>query len=466
MNITFWLIPEKNRKNTSLILSAIFFCCLLTGCSKVQTQTETANTANAFAEANAAIDTRPNVILILGDDIGYEVPTVNGGQSYTTPNIDLMAKGGMRFTQCYAAPDCSPLRFMLLTGKYNFRNYTVWGIMDRTQRTLGNMYKDAGYATCYAGKWQLDGGDTSVRTFGFDKYSIWQPYESRIESEIGPRYKSPKILQEGSFLPDSQTLNKYSVDIFTRYITNFMDSNSTKPFFVYYSIPSCHSMFCPTPDDAEWTTFDYSKSDKKFFPSMVKYMDKQIGALQTKVSGSNYNRKTIFIYLGDNGSPKSITSKYNGYSIKGEKGFTTTYGTHVPLIFYCPGVVPAGTTTSQLVDLTDFMPTLANLSGIPVPTTYGTLDGKDFSQLATGTTTASSRDYVFLHFRPALNPNGTSRLSRYAGTSNYKLYDISGKFYNVITDIEEKYPLTDASLTPAELQTKQYLQQVISTMHN
>ena len=77
----------------------------------------------------------PNIIFILGDDIGYEIPTCDGGQSYQTPNIDMMAKEGMRFTQCHASPLCSPSRFMLLTGKYNFRNYITWGNMDQNQKT-------------------------------------------------------------------------------------------------------------------------------------------------------------------------------------------------------------------------------------------------------------------------------------------------------------------------------------------
>lgn len=122
--------------------------------------------------------TRPNIVLILGDDIGYEIPTVNGGQSYATPNIDLMARAGMRFTQCYASPLCSPSRFMFLTGKYNFRNYTTWGIMDQSQRTFANMLSDAGYDTYVAGKWQVDGDDQSVRTFGFNQsYTIFEQFE-------------------------------------------------------------------------------------------------------------------------------------------------------------------------------------------------------------------------------------------------------------------------------------------------
>ena len=128
--------------------------------------------------------------MIVSDDIGYEIPTADGGRSYSTPNIDKIAKGGIRFTQVRAAPLCSPSRFMLFTGKYNFRNYGIWGIMDTTQRTIGNMLQDAGYTTCYAGKWQLDGGDNSIRKFGFDKYSVWLPFKVCPEETEGSRYKT------------------------------------------------------------------------------------------------------------------------------------------------------------------------------------------------------------------------------------------------------------------------------------
>src|SRR6188768_2578285 len=81
---------------------------------------------------------KPNIILILADDVGYKSLTCNGGNLYSTPNIDKLAQKGMRFTQCHASPVCSPSRFLLLTGKYNFRNYTGWGKMDIDQKTIGN----------------------------------------------------------------------------------------------------------------------------------------------------------------------------------------------------------------------------------------------------------------------------------------------------------------------------------------
>src|SRR5687768_15714090 len=84
-------------------------------------------------------DKKPNIILILADDIGYEVPTYTGGQSYSTPAIDALAKNGIQFSQCHVCPTCTPTRVELLTGKYNFRNYTGWGNMDPTQKTIANM---------------------------------------------------------------------------------------------------------------------------------------------------------------------------------------------------------------------------------------------------------------------------------------------------------------------------------------
>lgn len=459
-NIVVKTGPVYKKSNGSFWLLVLCLNCFY-ACNKTE-ELQTAATVTSASADDLARDPKPNIIFILGDDIGYEIPAVNGGQSYTTPNIDFLAANGVRFTQCYGAANCSPSRFMLLTGKYSFRNYTKWGVMDPSEKTLGNMFKNAGYATCYAGKWQLDGGDNSARAFGFDKYSMWLPFYKLPEES--PRYKSPEILQDGAYLPASETKDKYSVDIFTKYIQDFIDSNQRKPFFIYYSMPLCHKVFCPTPDDPEYATYDFTKSDPKFFPGMVNYMDKQIGLLLAKINSAGLRRKTIFVFLGDNGSPKNIVSTFNGYEVPGEKGQTTAYGTHVPLIFYWPKNAPEGVVTNQLVDFTDFMPTLANLTGIPVPANYGILDGKDFSQVVKGTATSSSRDAVFLHFQPFLNESG-NRLFRYAANSTYKLYDETGFFYNVVNDIEEQHPIPAGSLTPQELLTKQYFEQIISTMH-
>src|SRR5689334_23287525 len=98
--------------------------------------------AQKWAQAN-----RPNIIFILADDVGYSVPKINGGQSYVTPNIDSMARHGMNFTHCEASPLCSTSRYLFLTGKYNFRNYSNWAYMSDSAKTIANVMHDAGYTT-------------------------------------------------------------------------------------------------------------------------------------------------------------------------------------------------------------------------------------------------------------------------------------------------------------------------------
>jgi arylsulfatase A len=117
---------------------------------------------------------RPNVILIMADDQGYETIGANGGTSYKTPNIDRLAANGMRFENAYAHPLCTPSRVALMTGQYNFRNYTSFGELRLSETTFGNMLRDAGYKTAIAGKWQLSERDFQAPFhFGFDEYLLW-----------------------------------------------------------------------------------------------------------------------------------------------------------------------------------------------------------------------------------------------------------------------------------------------------
>ncbi len=436
------------KKNTAVCLSAIFFIILSGSCKK-----ESAPGPPPVHSADA-----PNIILILSDDVGYEVPTVNGGQSYATPNIDQMTNEGMRFTQCHSAPTCSPSRFMLLTGKYNFRNYTQSGVMDLGQRTIANMLHDAGYATCVAGKWQLDGGDQSIHTFGFDKYSVFQAYNT----ESDQRYKDPLIYQDNGYLPSSETLNKYGEDLYADYAMNFMDSVSkTKnPFFIYYAMALCHAPFSPTPDDPQFAAWDPhgNHSDSTFFPSMANYMDKKVAAIIAKVKSLGIENNTLILFVGDNGTPNEIYSLFDGKLIQGGKSFTTEYGTHVPLIAYWPGHIAAGSLNNDLIDFTDFMPTLAAIAGIPNPP-FGKLDGVNFSPVLTGNQ-GTPRSWIFCHYIQGF------QVTRFVQNTNYKLYDVSGNFYNIVNDIEEKYPLPFNTLTPQERTIRQQFLNVLSAEHS
>jgi arylsulfatase A len=412
----------------------------------------------------AGAQTKPNIIFILGDDIGYKVPQVNGGKSYNTPNINNMAKNGMNFTKCHASPLCSPSRLLLLTGKYNFRNYTAWGLMDTSQKTIANMLQNAGYKTACFGKWQLGGGDASIRKFGFDNYCVWNPYDTDY---YGYRYKNPILYTNGALIPASLTQDKYGEDIVADSVMNFIERNKTVPFFIYYSMLLAHPPFQPTPDDADFASWSHPlKTDTTYFPSMINYMDKKIGEIINKVNALGLQNNTVIIYTGDNGTPAEILEYTNEADtlMPGGKELTTENGTLVPMMIDWKGTIKAGSTNNDLIGFTDFLPTLAHIANIPVPTDYGPLDGVDFYPRLKGNK-GTPREWLFYHYdaHPLIDS-----LRRWAQTKEYKLYDTSlysstRLFYNIKKDPNELNPIPPDLLTADELAIKQKLLKVINS---
>lgn len=409
---------------------------------------------------------KPNIILILADDIGYEVPSYTGGQSYNTPNLDRLAAGGLQFTNCFAMPLSSPSRFMLTTGKYNFRNYTKWGSMNPSEVTIANLMHNAGYATCVSGKWQFDGGDASIKAFGYDKYCVWDTYKSGDEEEAdsGTSYKDPLIYENGANLPASQVAGQYGVDICNRYVMNFIDSNKAKPFFIYYPIPIAHAPFSPTPDDIDkypgWKSTS-GRSDTLYYRSMVQYMDKLIDSVVEKVRADGLENNTVILFTSDNGTPAQIISRFNNQPLTGGMGATTMYGTHVPLIAYCPGSVTPGVCTS-FIDFTDFLPTVVGLANATVPATFVT-DGVSFrNQLFEAS--LANRTYLYSYFFP--HPEYPSSLVReYVQDTLYKYYDQGFGFYNLALDPFELHKINTTPLTTDQTRHITEFRRVIDSIH-
>ncbi len=414
--------------------------------------------------ANAQRTSKPNVIIILSDDIGYEVPTVNGGQSYSTPNIDSMARNGMNFTHCEASPLCSPSRFMLLTGKYNFRNYSIWGLMNHGEKTIGNLMHDAGYKTGWFGKLQLTGLDSDMHARGFDSYLTG---ETISLPDNGQRYKDPDLYTNGMIhLADSLINGKYSDDLTTKRLLGFIDSNKNSPFFAYVPMSLAHTPFGPTPDDSAFAGWNpRAASDSIYFPSMVKYMDKLVGQVLEHLKNDGIDSKTIVVFSGDNGTTETITSEFDGELVQGGKAMTTEAGTHVPLMMYWPKHIKPGI-DSSLVDFLDFFPTLAGVVGTTDLSPYGTMDGTSFYPQLFGDT-SNQRQWVFNHYDA--DPDFDGHFWRWANNKTYKLYDNtgqknSGNFYNIVTDILEDNPLSDSDLNSDELAIKNSLETILDTM--
>ena len=167
---------------------------------------------------------QPNVVLVMCDDMGYEGVSAYGSNTYQTPNLDRLATGGMLFRHCYSQPICTPSRVQIMTGQYNFRNYTKFGHLDTRQITFANLLQNAGYKTAVVGKWQLEGDGNKVRKFGFDEYCLWHIDGRRS------RYWEPRIVENDRLLDEVK--HRYGPDIFTDYGVNFIHRHKDEPFLV------------------------------------------------------------------------------------------------------------------------------------------------------------------------------------------------------------------------------------------
>jgi len=165
--------------------------------------------------AQDAPSRRPNIVLIMADDLGYECLSCNGSEMYQTPHLDSLAASGMRFQHAHSQPICTPSRVQIMTGIYNNRNYVRFGVLDPQVTTFGNLLRDAGYATCIAGKWQLKGGYAGVKEFGFDRHCLWQL--NRRPS----RYPNPGLEIDGERKDFKK--GEFGPDVVTDYICAFLE---------------------------------------------------------------------------------------------------------------------------------------------------------------------------------------------------------------------------------------------------
>ncbi|MGQ7868386.1 sulfatase-like hydrolase/transferase [Sunxiuqinia sp. sy24] len=382
-----------------------------------------------------------NVILIMVDDMGYECVGAYGSTSYHTPNIDKMASQGILFSNCVSQPLCTPSRVKIMTGKYNYRNYDFFGHLNLSEYTFGNLMQDAGYETCIAGKWQLNGlaykdlipdwqDNTRPHKFGFDEYCLWQLTK---EGREGGRYANPLIEQNGEIL--DRNVEAYGPDIFADYILDFIERKKDKPFFVYYPMVLVHDPFVPTPDSPDWDKEEIrSKKDTSYFKDMVAYTDKIVGKIIRKLEELNLDENTILIFTGDNGTHRSIQSRVAEELIVGGKGKTTDAGTHVPLIVYWPARIKAQFVYNDLIEFSDFFPTFADLTETDIKS-----DGKSFYPLLIGGE-HQPRKTAFVHYDPRWGKNVNQYRNQFVRSLEYKLYP-DGRFYNLTNDKLEKSPL-------------------------
>jgi arylsulfatase A len=380
---------------------------------------------------------KPNIILIMADDLGYETIGANGGTSYRTPVLDKLAATGARFTHCYVQPLCTPTRVQMMTGLYNVRNYINFGNMDPQAVTFGNLLKPAGYATCVVGKWQLGRDPDLPKKFGFDEHCLWQ------HTRRPPRYANPGLEING--VEKDFPNGEYGPTLVNDYALDFVTRKKDGPFFLYYPMILTHSPYQPTPDSANWDPKAIGENvlkDEKHFGHMVEYMDKLIGRLVVRLDELALREHTLIIFVGDNGTGRGTRSMMGDRVVIGGKGMTTAAGMHVPLIVNRPGYVVAGKVHADLVDSTDFVPTILEASGT-TPAADTKFDGRSFLPQLRGER-GTPREWIYSWYSPRQSEDMTVR--EFAFDDRFKLYR-SGEFFDLTRDVTEKHALEVESLT-------------------
>lgn len=371
---------------------------------------------------------RPNIILIMADDLGYETVSANGGAPYQTPELDRLAAEGLRFTNCVAQPLCTPTRVKLMTGRYNFRNYATFGILDPRETTFGNVMRAAGYATCITGKWQLGRDRELIDHFGFDEYCLWW-----LENK-SPRYNNVgELIRNGEVLPGNQ--GEYGPDVVSNFLLDFITRHKDGPFFCYYPMMLTHAPFELTPDAPPGMTKKSPPIDR--LAGMVAYTDKIVGRVIDHLDSLGIRDNTVILFTGDNGTDRSIKGGTVGeHDWPGNKGNNLIeMGTRVPLIVNYPAGGVQGAVFDDPVDLTDFLPTFAELATVDLPHGMPT-DGHSFAGRITGNADYQPHPWAYVGYY------GKSRgeMTHFARDTRYKLYE-GGYFYDFIEDPSHTSPI-------------------------
>ena len=343
---------------------------------------------------------RPNVVVIMADDIGAEGLNCYGSTIYTTPHLDRMAAEGIRFNNAYATPLCTPTRVMIMSGLYpnrtGYRGLIGKGEgvrMAREIRTFGHDFKDAGYATGIAGKWQLGKFDKCPDqpvSHGFDKYCMWTWFYGGKKHS---RFYKPKIYADGKIIDGGE--KDFGPDYFRDFALNFIDDNKDKPFFLYLPLALVHSPFVHPPRLEELARTKYTDDLSKqtvAFGHMITYMDDVIGQLLVRLRKHGIDKNTLVIFTGDNGTHKAIVSKLPGMDLQGGKGTMTEAGSRVPFLAWWPGTIKPAV-REEFFCLVDVIPTVTAMSGIKIDRE---IDGMDLSHNFLGKA-GKDREHVLIN---------------------------------------------------------------------
>lgn len=430
---------------------------------------------NSFKQATK-VDKKPNILFFLVDDMGYMDLGIQGSKLYETPNIDKLAKHGVRFTSAYVThPRCVPSRYSLITGKYPARAQMPGpkeGDLSSQEITIGKSFKKAGYSTFFTGKWHLAHAGSMPEDHGFDvnvaggkagsPISFFAPFNE------GRRYKGKYSVKHPITGLDDAPKGEYLTDKITDETIKYLKKQHTetpdKPFFAYVSHYAVHQPLQAKKEDVKYysqkikgmsfsgpeyvkegTGLTKMHQNHAKYAGMVKSTDESLGRIVNVLKEMGELDNTIIIFFSDNGGLSNQgTKKRNlatsNYPLRAGKGHLYEGGVRVPLIVKWPGTTKQGMISDAVITGSDFYPTMLEMAGIPQrPDVH--IDGRSFVWSLKNKKNPDKKRAIFWHSPVSREINTGDSKSSAIRQGKYKLIEWykEGRYelYNIEKDISE-----------------------------
>lgn len=416
----------------------------------------------SLLNCHVSAQTRPNIIVIITDDMGYaDVGFNNGAADIVTPSLDALAAAGTVFSSAYVAhPFCGPSRTALLTGRYphkigaqyNLAETDVTSGIDLNEVFLGNVLQTAGYKTGAFGKWHL-GQATAYQpnSRGFDYFYGFLPGGHNYYTAAGGTGAYTWPLRRNYGLAN-EAYGLYITDLFSDEAVNFIngtESNDSQPFFMYVAYNAPHAPITSKASDVTAiTSAPYNKTYpnttagnlRKNYAAMVYSVDRGVKQIVDALKANGEFDNTLIVFLSDNGG-RPTSDGANNTPLKGEKGDTYEGGYRVPMLMHYPNHIPAGAKYDHPVSALDFYPTFVNLAGGTIPANKQ-LDGKNiYNNILSGSSARSGESIYTLRHRTINNVGIRNDQWKAFSTGNgvWQLFNIVNDIGET-TDLSSQYP--------------------------